>query len=62
MSIYSGFAKRQQETLYDRVVYKAIDIMATFIYETKFGNPVAIDLKFTKKILKLYKTLNYLEK
>lgn len=31
MSIYSGFAKRNQETYYDKLVFKTIEILSKYI-------------------------------
>ena len=33
MSVYSGFATRQQETLYDKLVEKALQMLSTRVLE-----------------------------
>ena len=37
MSIYSGFAKRQQETIYNKLIFKTLDVLSGFIIATKFN-------------------------
>ena len=61
MSIYSGFAKRSQETIYNRLVYKTLEIFANFALDLKAHRPVD-EQAFSKKIVKAYKALNYFEK
>ena len=62
MSIYSGFAKRSQETVYNKLVFKALDMLSQYVYCSRFNKPFADELKFSKKMLKLYKAMNYMEK
>jgi hypothetical protein len=62
MSIYSGFAKRNQETFYDKLIFKTIEILCKYIFYIKFGTTEINEVKFSKQILKLYKALLTLEK
>lgn len=62
MSIYSGFAKRSQETVYNKLVFKALDMLSNYVYATRFNKTLFDEIKFPKKMLKLYKALNYMEK
>jgi hypothetical protein len=63
MSIYSGFAKRAQETYYDKLLFKTIEVLCRYIFQTRFSSSADInEAKFTKQILKLYKALVTMEK
>jgi hypothetical protein len=64
MSIYSGFARRAQETMYNKLVYKTIEVLTTQIMASrshKLDAP-AEEPKFRQKVLKLYKALHNFEK
>ena len=73
MSIYSGFATRQQETTYNKFMFKTLQIMAEEISGRKRGPTVYKDGDsvsnmsinygdgFEKKIVKCYKALRYME-
>ena len=38
MSVYSGFAKRNQETIYNKLVYKSLEVLSDYIYNSKFSD------------------------
>lgn len=64
MSIYSGFARRAQETMYNKLVYKTIEVLATHVLSIRSQKtevPVE-DRKFRQKVLKLFKALHNFEK
>ncbi|CDW80875.1 UNKNOWN [Stylonychia lemnae] len=61
MSVYSGFATRQQETFYTKLIEKLIEILQQKVlsaYQLTFFD----ERMFAKKIVKIHKTLNLLEK
>lgn len=71
MSIYGGFATRQHEAIYFKLVYKAMELMQAEILYTRAGSKFhslicAVedfdDSKWSKKMLKLYKVMTYFEK
>jgi hypothetical protein len=71
MSVYSGFATRQLECFYDQLVNKALQLLSSkllsFYNGCKLLNNVYIILEladerlFTKKMLKIHRTLQKLE-
>ena len=61
MSIYSGFAKRSQETYYDKLVFKTIEILCKYVRGQRFGQSEINESKFCKQILKLYKAMYTME-
>ena len=73
MSVYSGFATRNQETLYVKLVEKALQILSekaiksyspngsynpNFLYCLEFFD----ERVFARKMMKIHKTLTILEK
>ena len=62
MSIYSGFAKRQQESIYDKLIFKLISLLSNEVYAHKFNKPVTDLPQLSKKLLKIFKALTYMEK
>lgn len=74
MSIYSGFATRNQETFYNKLVFKLIEILQQRVLGHLQGCKLCItyltflsaeqsfdESGFAKKILKIYRTLRKLE-
>lgn len=44
MSIYGGFAKRQQESMYFRLVFKGLEYMSDHIIAVKSQSMILIDV------------------
>ena len=63
MSIYSGFATRQQESFYDKLVFKLIELIQDKIVFQYLPNDSEIfDEKiFARKVVKIFRTLKKLE-
>jgi hypothetical protein len=70
MSVYSGFATRQQENFYDKLLEKVVFVLAEKILMFYQGsNQLLIQLLielgddrlFAKKIYKIYRAMTYLE-
>ncbi|CAI2377369.1 unnamed protein product [Moneuplotes crassus] len=61
MSIYSGFATRNQEDFYNRLVEKLISMMSEKIVANFNGQSLPDEISWSKKITKIHKTLAYME-
>jgi len=63
MSVYSGFATRQQEGFYFKMIEKLIQILSgrllEFFTSSQNGEniPAELDRHFAKKVTKLHKTM-----
>ena len=61
MSFYSGFANKNQEKFYNRLVFKFCQLMQDTLI-TKFNNEYSLtDIPFMKKIIKINRTMAKLE-
>lgn len=61
MSVYSGFATRNQETYYNKLVEKAMTLMNQKIVCTYKGKLVPDEKAWAKKMMKLHKAMVYME-
>jgi hypothetical protein len=70
MSVYSGFATRQQENFYDKLLEKVVFVLAEKILMFYQGSTQLLiqllielgdDRLFAKKIYKIYRAMTYLE-
>lgn len=61
MSIYGGFATRNQEDFYNKLVQKLISLMSERIVADLNGKNLVDEHSWSKKIVKIHKTLAYME-
>ncbi|CAI2377557.1 unnamed protein product [Moneuplotes crassus] len=61
MSIYSGFATRNQEEFYNKLVQKLISMMSDKIIADLKGKSLPDEHSWSKSITKIHKTLAYME-
>lgn len=61
MSIYSGFATRNQEEFYTKLVDKLIQLMSLKIVATYNGTLLTDEIAWAKSVTKIHKTLAYME-
>ena len=72
MSIYSGFATRQQENFYDKLIFKLIELMQQKIVGQYMGckyqfiisilKEISFDERtFARKVVKIYRTCKKME-
>ena len=61
MSIYSGFATRQQESFYNKLTFKLIELMANKLLG-QYNGVIQFDEKsFARKVNKIFRTMRKLE-
>ena len=61
-TFYGGFATKQQETFYNKLIFKLCQLMQDILIQ-KFNYQFTLkDIPFMKKIVKIRKTMQRLEK
>lgn len=61
MSIYGGFATRNQETFYNKLIEKLVQLLSLKIVATYNGKLLPDEKLWAKKVLKVHKSLAYME-
>ena len=63
MSIYSGFAKRKQETVYNQLIFKALELLAEYtLQHLRIDVLDEKNASWCKKIIKINKAMAYMER
>ncbi|CDW77450.1 UNKNOWN [Stylonychia lemnae] len=62
MSVYSGFTTRQQETFYNKLVEKLLDLMQTRLIKFFKGEQLVDDARWAKQMKKIHKCLVVMDK
>eukprot|EP00347_Sterkiella_histriomuscorum_P022805 403337088 len=62
MSVYSGFATRQQESFYHKLLQKTYQLLTTRLISFYKGESISEEVKWAKQIRKLYKYLALMDK
>ena len=60
-ALYNGFALRQVEQVYNKVLNAALEVLVEFSIGELLGRPLERE-KWNRKVFKVYKTMNLLEK
>ena len=61
MSIYSGFGTRQQETFYNKLTFKLVELMCNKL-TGQYNGLIQFDEKsFARKVVKIFRTMRKME-
>ena len=60
-ALYNGFALKHVEQVYNKVLNLSIEVLSEYIINSLLEMPLDHD-QWSKKVFKVYKTLNMLEK
>lgn len=60
-ALYNGFVLKQMEQVYNKVLNASLEVLCEFVINTLLDKPLDRS-KWNRKVFKVYKTLNMLEK
>lgn len=62
MSVYSGFATRQQETFYNKLIEKGFSLLCSRVVQFYKNEPCLEEIKWCKQMRKVQKYLTVMDK